>query len=109
MEFKKTDKECKGIKFSLDRDGKEIARGTLFVLNNDLHQEPFGFLEDVMVDEELRGQGIGTELVKKIIEEAKKQNCYKLIATSRHSREKVHELYERLGFKNHGLEFRMDF
>lgn len=109
MEFEKDTKECKGIKFSLKRDGKEVARATLYVMSNDLHDEPFGLLEDVMVDEELRGQGIGTAIVKKIAEEAKEQNCYKLVATSRHSREKVHELYERLGFKNHGLEFRMDF
>jgi len=35
--------------------------------------------------------------------------CYKLIATSRTSRPKVHELYQRLGFENHGVEFRMNF
>jgi GNAT superfamily N-acetyltransferase len=109
MEFKKENKECKGIKLFAEKDGKEIARATLYVMSNDLHEEPFGLMEDVLVSEELRGQGIGTELVKKIIEEAKEQNCYKLVATSRHSREKVHVLYERLGFKNHGLEFRMDF
>lgn len=109
MEFKKELKKCEGIKFYAEKDGKEIARATLYVMSNDLHNEPFGLLEDVFVDETLRGQGIGTELVKKIIEEAKNQKCYKLVATSRHSREKVHELYERLGFKNHGLEFRMDF
>ncbi len=86
MEFKKTLKECKGIKLSLEKDSKEIARATLYVMSNDLHNEPFGLLEDVMVDEELRGQGIGTELVKSIIEEAKKENCYKVIATSRHAR-----------------------
>lgn len=35
--------------------------------------------------------------------------CYKLIATSRTSRPKVHELYHRLGFTQHGVEFRIDF
>lgn len=109
MEFKQDIKECKGIKFYAEENGKEIARATLYVMTNDLHEEPFGLMEDVLVSEELRGQGIGTKLVKRIIEEAKNQNCYKLIATSRHSREKVHELYERLGFENHGLEFRIDF
>jgi hypothetical protein len=34
--------------------------------------------------------------------------CYMLIATSRHSRPKVHDLYRRLGFEDHGIEFRMD-
>jgi len=34
--------------------------------------------------------------------------CYKLVATSRASRPRVHELYERLGFENYGVEFRMN-
>jgi len=32
-----------------------------------------------------------------------------LIATSRHARQRVHALYARLGFTDHGKEFRMDF
>jgi hypothetical protein len=32
-----------------------------------------------------------------------------LIATSRHARNRVHALYARLGFTDHGKEFRMDF
>lgn len=109
MKTKREIKECKGIKISMEENGKEVARATLYLMSNDLHPEPFGLMEDVFVDEELRGQGIGSELVNQIIEEARKENCYKLVATSRHSREKVHELYEKLGFKNHGIEFRMDF
>jgi GNAT superfamily N-acetyltransferase len=60
------------------------------------------------VDETYRGKGVGSELVKQVIELAKKANCYKLIATSRTSRPKVHELYQRLGFTQHGVEFRVD-
>ena len=40
---------------------------------------------------------------------AREAGCYKLIATSRTSRPKVHELYQRLGFESHGVEFRMNF
>jgi GNAT superfamily N-acetyltransferase len=109
MEIKEEKKQCEGIKFYIEKDGKEIGRATLYLMTNDLHDEPFGLLEDVLIDESLRGQGMGTTLVKKVIEEAKNQKCYKLIATSRHSRERVHKLYESLGFKDHGLEFRMDF
>jgi len=66
-------------------------------------------MEDVFVEEVLRGQGVGSELVKKVIEEAKQRDCYKLICTSRYEKPKVHELYINLGFKDHGKEFRMDF
>lgn len=80
----------------------------LYVLFNDRHQEPFGFLENVYVEQEYRGQGLGTELVKRVIEEAKKQGCYKLIGTSRNSKPEVHAFYEQSGFKPHGVEFRMN-
>jgi len=65
-------------------------------------------LEDVFVAEDHRGRGIGTMLVKAIVQEAE-QHCYKLIATSRHARPKVHDMYKKLGFVDHGTEFRVDF
>jgi GNAT superfamily N-acetyltransferase len=100
---------CSGIKFSVKEDGKEVGRAFLYLIYNDLHKEPFGFIEDVFVDENCRGQGIGTDLVKRVLEEAQKQSCYKVICTSRYGKEKVHELYTKLGFKNHGIEFRIDY
>jgi len=109
MEIKEKNISVRGIKFFIEKEGKEIARAFLYLLKNELHPEPFGFLEDVFVEEKFRGQGIGTQLVRKVIEVAEKRGCYKLIATSRHSRPKVHLLYKRLGFKDYGLEFRIDF
>ena len=77
-------------------------------MTNDLHAEPFGLLEDVFVDESQRGSGLGTALVREVIAAARQAGCYKLVATSRASRPKVHELYERLGFEKYGVEFRMN-
>jgi len=96
-----------GIRFSIDGPTGEIARAYLYVMTNDLHAEPFGLLEDVFVDESQRGSGLGTALVREVIAAAREAGCYKLIATSRASRPKVHALYERLGFENYGIEFRM--
>ena len=109
METKIDKKKVKsyGIKFSVKKEGKEVARAFLYIMNNDLRKEPFGLLEDVFVDESLRGQGIGTKILNTVISEAKKIGCYKLVATSRHERTAVHKLYEKLGFKNFGLEFKM--
>ena len=109
MEIKTNTVSAKGIKFSIVENKQEIARAYLYLMHNDLHQEPFGLLEDVYVAEDNRGKGLGTQLVKQVIQAAKEQGCYKLIATSRKSRPKVHQLYKRLGFQEHGLEFRIDF
>lgn len=97
-----------GIKFYVMKECEEVGRVHLYILKNDLHDQPFGFMEDVFVDETQRGKGIGSELVKKVIEEARNKGCYKLICTSRYSNEKVHELYKKFGFKDHGMEFRMN-
>jgi GNAT superfamily N-acetyltransferase len=109
VKIKQDNAKVEGIRLSIQRDGDEIGRAFLYLMHNDLHKEPFGLLEDVFVEENARSSGIGTQLVKEVIRIAQEKGCYKLIATSRHTRPKVHELYKRLGFANHGLEFRMDF
>ena len=96
------------IKVTAEENGKILGRARLYVMFNDLHEEPFGFLEDVFVEEGNRGKGVGTALVNAAIAEAKKQKCYKIICTSRYTSTKVHDLYMKLGFKDHGKEFRID-
>jgi len=108
MEITQKKARSRGIKFFIMYDNIEIGRAFLYLMYNDLHKEPFGLLEDVFVDKSYRSQGTGTELVNQIIKEAKKQKCYKLIATSRYSRPKVHALYKRLGFEDRGKEFRLN-
>ena len=100
-----------GVRFSAKRAGREVGRARLYLLHNDLQAEPFGLLEDVWVDEACRAQGMARELVEAVIHRAKEQGCYKLIATSRNdgTRESVHAWYKRLGFKEWGTEFRMNF
>lgn len=105
---KKVVKEAYAIKFVAKESGTPVGRVFLYLLYNDLHEEPFAVLEDVFVDEEYRSRGIGKELVEAAIEEAKKEKCYKIICTSRYGRDELHTWYGKLGFKDHGKEFRMD-
>ncbi|MGK7950480.1 MAG: GNAT family N-acetyltransferase [Xenococcaceae cyanobacterium] len=108
MDFKQQDIEAKGIRISLTEERFEVGRAYIYIIHNDLHDRPFALMEDVYVDESYRGKGIGSKLVNRVIEIAKEANCYKLIATSRTSRPLVHQLYQRLGFSQYGLEFRID-
>ncbi|MFH1254875.1 MAG: GNAT family N-acetyltransferase [bacterium] len=98
-----------GIKLFMEDNGREIGHAYLYILKNDLHEKPFGFMEDVFVEEEYRSQGLGTKIIEALIKAAKENGCYKLIGTSRNERPKVHALYSRLGFQDWGKEFRMDF
>lgn len=108
MEIKREPQAAHGLRFSINRDGREIARAYFYLMKNDLHDAPFGLLEDLYVDESHRGAGIASSLVREIVSAAPEAGCYKLIATSRTSRPIVHDLYRRLGFSDYGVEFRMD-
>lgn len=97
------------IKISVEEEGKEVGHVYVYMLFNDLHEHPFGLAEDLFVDEKHRGSGLGSTLLEEAVTVAKEQKCYKLLCTSRHERMYLHEWYEKHGFKNHGIEFRMNF
>lgn len=105
---KKIQKDSHAIKFEAQKNGSTVGRAYLYILKNDLHDEPFGYIEDVFVDESERGQGLGGKLVEAVIVEARERGCYKLVGNSRHDRPKVHEFYKKFGFKDWGREFRID-
>ncbi len=108
MKISESNTKCSGFKFEVTSDeGAIIGRAFLYVMYNGLHKRPFGLLEDVFINNEFRGSGVGTVLIEQIINKAVKMNCYKLLATSRHARSRVHELYVKIGFTDYGKEFRM--
>jgi GNAT superfamily N-acetyltransferase len=108
MEFRRKKLEAQGMKLYIKIQGKVVGRARVYFMNNDLHEERFALLEDVFVDKEHRGKGLGRKLINRAIEEARQAGCYKLIATSRYARDKVHQMYENFGFTDYGKEFRMN-
>jgi len=96
-----------GIKIMAYRRPHEIGHLYLYVLKNDLHDEPFGFIEDVFVNEDFRNDGYGRRLVQIAVELAKDRGCYKLVLTT--SKDWLVHWYESLGFCVQGTELRMDF
>lgn len=109
MEFQEQEFLATGIKIIMLENGQEIGHAFVYILKNDLHEKTFAFLEDVMISEGQRGRGLGKLLVEKAVAVAKSRGCYKLVGTSRYSRETVHKFYEKLNFKDCGKEFRIDF
>ena len=56
------------------------------------------WVEDVIVDESSRGQGIGEALTQAMIDAARERGCVTIELTSRPTREAANRLYQRLGF-----------
>jgi ribosomal protein S18 acetylase RimI-like enzyme len=57
------------------------------------------YFDDLVVDEAFRGKGIGSSLLKKVIETATEKKAAYLDFTSRPRREESNHLYEKFGFE----------
>ena len=55
-------------------------------------------IESVRIARELRGQGLGAELMRFAVERARERGCSRVQLTSDKSRADAHRFYERLGF-----------
>jgi ribosomal protein S18 acetylase RimI-like enzyme len=86
-------------KVLLARDDDEQIVGTLTLV---LFRTPTGgraWIEDVVVDENARGQGAGEALVERAIRLAAGAGVRTVDLTSRPSREAANRLYEKIGFR----------
>lgn len=90
-------------------EGNEIVGSfALLIMDNLGHLgAPSGLVEDVVVQPNRQGQGIGKQMMAFAIERCSERGCYKLALSSNLKRRRAHEFYESLGFEKHGYSFRI--
>ena len=66
-------------------------------------------VSSVRVAEQFRGQGIGTDMMKWVLERARERGCLLMQLTSSKSRTDAHRFYEKLGFEktNIGMKIKL--
>lgn len=95
--------------FVVDNNCEIIGTFALAIMDNLAHNSaPSGLIEDVVVNTEWQGKGIGKQMMNYAIEQCKKHNCYKVALSSNLKREKAHHFYEALGFEKHGYSFLLE-
>ncbi len=85
------------VLFVATHDGAIVGSLTLA-----LYRIPTGvkaWIEDVVVDADARGHGVGDALNRAAIDEARRRGAKHVSLTSRPSREAANRLYQRLGFE----------
>jgi ribosomal protein S18 acetylase RimI-like enzyme len=80
----------------VEDDGRIVGMGSLYVIPKIGKQN--AYIEDVIVDESYRGQGLGEKLVRELIDIAKQRGVKSVTLTSRSHRAAAHKLYVKLGF-----------
>ena len=87
-------------------NGKIVGSTTLLIEQKFIHEGGFvGHIEDVVVNKEFEGQGIGIKLVLSLLDVAKGKKCYKTILNCE---DKLIPFYEKIGFKQKSTEMRFD-
>ena len=82
-----------------DEDPDEKILGTMTLVVFRIPTGVRAWVEDVVVDQEARGQGIGEKLIRTAIDRAITEGAKTIDLTSRPSRVEAHRLYKRCGFE----------
>jgi len=81
---------------AIDDGGTIIGTATLVTFR--IPTGARAWIEDVVVDEAGRGQGVGTVLTEAMVERAQELGCRTVDLTSRPSRQSANRMYQRAGF-----------
>ena len=82
-----------------DEDPEQKILGSMTLVVFRIPTGMRAWVEDVVVDQEARGQGIGEKLIRTAIDRAKAEGCRTIDLTSNPKREAAHRLYKRCGFE----------
>ena len=87
-------------------DGQIVGSFELLIMDNLGHLgAPSAVIEDVVVDPNFQGRGVGKMMMQKALQICKRKGCYKAALSSNLKRERAHAFYESLGFERHGYSF----
>ena len=87
-------------------DGEQVIGFGSLTVNNNLWQEGYlGHVDELVVDGDFRGRGVGAQLLEHLIVIAKQRGCRRIELDSGFHRPNAHRFYERHGFENRGYLF----
>ena len=98
-----------GMELIVAEDAGEVVGSTVLIIVPNLSHSglPWAIVENVIVDQSRRGQGIGWDLMKYVEARAREAGCYKIGLSSDNSRKEAHEFYRSLGYKATAQGFRL--
>ena len=87
-------------------EGDQIVGMGSLTINNNLWREGYlGYIEELIVDERFRRQGIGTQMLEQLVGVAKAQGCRCVELDAAFQRKEAHQFYEKQGFKSRAYIF----
>jgi GNAT superfamily N-acetyltransferase len=89
--------------------GHIIGTFALLIMNNLAHMgAPSAVIEDVAVDPDWQGRGVGKLMMKYALQICGEKGCYKAVLSSNLKHDRAHAFYESLDFERHGYSYRIN-
>jgi GNAT superfamily N-acetyltransferase len=82
-----------------------IGFGSLTIKNNLWQEGYIAHIDELVVDSEYRGKGIGTQLLQQLMIQAKEKGCRRIELDTAFHRKEAHRFYEQQGFENRAYLF----
>jgi GNAT superfamily N-acetyltransferase len=82
-----------------------IGFGSLTIRNSLWQAGYLGHIDELVVDREHRGRGIGTRLLEELVARAQQRGCRRLELDSAFHRHEAHRFYAQQGFERRGYVF----
>jgi GNAT superfamily N-acetyltransferase len=86
-----------------------VALATVHIRNTLHHPTPIAQLTVLVVDERVRGSGVGRVIVQAAEHWARERGCRRMVVTTALRRVDAHAFYERIGFTHTGRRYAKDF
>ena len=100
--------DAKSWVFVAVQDGRVVGLAAVHVMSILERDDPIARVTAMVVDESMRGGGVGTALLDRLEEVARSEDCDKIDLTTRHQREGAAAFYRRRGFEETSLRFVKD-
>ncbi|TCK98036.1 L-amino acid N-acyltransferase YncA [Natranaerovirga hydrolytica] len=84
-----------------EKESLLVSTCTISIIKNlTRNMRPYGLIENVVTHSEYRNQGLGKKVLKKAVEIAKKNNCYKVMLLTGSKKQETLNFYKSAGFKD---------
>jgi GNAT superfamily N-acetyltransferase len=90
-------------------DDAVVGLATIHLRHMINHEAPIGQLTLLVVDERVRGTGVGRILVAESEAWARARGCKRFVVTTALRRSEAHAFYEKLGYTHTGRRYGKDF
>jgi ribosomal protein S18 acetylase RimI-like enzyme len=89
-----------------ESDGKIVSSCNISIIKNLTRSaRPYALIENVITHPDYRNKGFGTSVLKKAVEIAQENNCYKVMLMTSRKDEKTIGFYEKAGFMKEKTAF----